>query len=524
MMARETTSPPVSQPKGFWNHPALILVVLFLSGLPILIVDVPPLIDLPGHMARYTVQVDLASSPALQQFYGFKWSLIGNLGVDLLVMPLAWLFGIEPAVKIIVFAIPVLTCAGLLWVAHEVHGRIPPTAYFALPFAYSFPFLYGFVNFALSMALALLAFGLWLRLGRLERLKLRALLFIPISMLLWLTHAFGWGALGVLAFSAELIRQHDKGRGFVAVVFHAGVQALSLTPPFLLMIIWRSGNVVGRTTGFFLWKKKYEWLTMVLRDRWHTFDTISLLIVIFVILAGILTPRLSLSRHLTATVLFLSVVFALLPWKILGSAYADMRLAPFLFAIAILAVRMKPTASRRMAGILAVAAIGFFVVRLGGNTASFHLYDKLYQRNLAALDHVPYGARLVSFAGKPCRSPWYMERLEHLPAMAVVRRHAFSNDQWVVPGAQLITVHYAQGWPFIRDASQVVVQKRCTAPREPWWPINDALQRVPRGGYDYVWLIEPPDYDPELTRGLQEVWRDGDSVLFRVVDRNQPRS
>ena len=30
------------------------------------------------------------------------------------------------------------------------------------------PFLFGFVNFALSMALAFLAFGLWLRLGRLD--------------------------------------------------------------------------------------------------------------------------------------------------------------------------------------------------------------------------------------------------------------------------------------------------------------------------------------------------------------------
>ena len=48
-----------------------------------------------------------------------------------------------------------------------MHGRIPPTAFFALPFIYGYPFLFGFVNFALSVALAFLAFGLWLRLGRL---------------------------------------------------------------------------------------------------------------------------------------------------------------------------------------------------------------------------------------------------------------------------------------------------------------------------------------------------------------------
>ena len=42
-----------------------------------------------------------------------------------------------------------MTVAGFLWVAREVHGRVPPTAFFALPFIYGYPFLFGFVNFTL---------------------------------------------------------------------------------------------------------------------------------------------------------------------------------------------------------------------------------------------------------------------------------------------------------------------------------------------------------------------------------------
>src|SRR6185436_13971259 len=177
----------------------LAAVVLF-SAIPLLWPDVPPLLDLPGHMGRYRVQLDLATSPDLQQYFGFRWQVIGNLGVDLLVQLLAPLMGLEPAVKLIVCAIPVLTVGGMLWVAREVHGRVPPTALFAIPLAYNFPFLFGFVNFALSMALAFLAFALWLRLARLGRLKLRAAVFVPISFVLWISHAFGWGTLGVLAF------------------------------------------------------------------------------------------------------------------------------------------------------------------------------------------------------------------------------------------------------------------------------------------------------------------------------------
>ena len=62
-----------------------VLALILLSALPLLWPDVPPLLDLPGHMGRYRVQLDLATSPDLQQFYGFHWQLIGNLGIDLLV-------------------------------------------------------------------------------------------------------------------------------------------------------------------------------------------------------------------------------------------------------------------------------------------------------------------------------------------------------------------------------------------------------------------------------------------------------
>ena len=66
------------------------------------------------------------------------------------------------------------------------------------------------LGFALSMALAFLAFGLWLRLGRLGKSRQRALLFVPISFIVYFAHTFGWGMLGLLCFSAEAVRQADS--------------------------------------------------------------------------------------------------------------------------------------------------------------------------------------------------------------------------------------------------------------------------------------------------------------------------
>ncbi|RYY37941.1 MAG: hypothetical protein EOP59_13510, partial [Sphingomonadales bacterium] len=240
----------------WWQTRWFVALCTFLATVPLLWPEVPPLVDLPGHMGRYRVQLVYDQFPHLREWYNFQWSLMGNLGVDLLIIPLSKVFGLELAVKLIVIAIPAMTVAGLLWIAREVHGRIPATALFALPLAYSFPFHFGFVNFALSMALALLAFGWWLRLARLGKLVFRALVFVPVSLAIWVTHTFGWGVLGVLAFSAELIRQHDLHRdpsrpwyrdlfgGWIVPGFFAGLHCLVLIPPAILMVAWRSGGHV----------------------------------------------------------------------------------------------------------------------------------------------------------------------------------------------------------------------------------------------------------------------------------------
>jgi hypothetical protein len=499
-------------PFQWWEYRWTVAALVLLSTVPLLWPDIPPLVDLPGHLGRYRVQLDLAHSPYLQQFYAFNWAIIGNLGVDLIVQVLAPIFGLEATVKAVVIAIPALTVAGLLWVAREVHGRIPPTALFAAPFAFNYPLLFGFVNFALSMALALMAFALWLRLGRQDRLWLRAAIFVPLSCILWVVHAFGWGTLGVMAFSAEVVRQHDRCGSWFLALWRAGLQMLALIPPAGLMLLWRSG-ASGQTFDWFNWDAKLAWLRMVLRDRWQVFDEVSLLIVLALIGWTIVARRLTFSRNLGASAVFLLLVFLLLPRVVFGSAYADMRLAPYIFAVALIAIRV-PEGHLRFSRGLALAGLAFFAARTAGTTVSTYLYDQRFDRELAALEHVPQGARLVSFIGRDCVEPWAMSRLLHLSAIGTVRREAFANNQWTLPGAQLLSIDYPQGGRFVRDPSQIVTLRRC---RGEWWlTIEQSLRYFPRQAFDYVWLIDPPPYDPRLATGLTPIWRDGTSVLYRV--------
>jgi hypothetical protein len=509
-------APTPPSPPTWWQTKWGVAAIALYCTLPLLWPALPPLVDLPGHMVAYKVEIDRARSAWLQSWYSLHWAPMGNLGVNLLVIPVERLVGLERAVKLIVLAVPPMTVLGFLWAAREVHGRVPATALFAVPLAYSYPFVFGFLNFMLSMALCFLAFGLWLRLGRLERFGTRAALFVPISVLVWLAHAFGWGTLGVLAFAAEWAREHERGRARYEAALRGALHCLPLVPPFLLMLVWRSGDVAGETRGWFAVVPKVNYILYALRDRWAWVDIPSVLVVLALIVSPLLSKRVRPAPALAGAAGFLFLLYLLLPQRIFGSSYADMRIMPFALAVAVLALKPPEGWTRQ----LAIAGLAFVGVRMAAETASFALYARSWRSELAALDHVPRGAKLVSFVGTPCRGEWTMARLDHLPGLAVVRREAFSNDQWSVAGAQLNRSAYAPAGRFGRDPSQIVRLHDCPVNR---WPTLDmSLRQFPRSAFDYLWLINPPAWDARLTAGMVPVWTNGRSVLFRIVDRTQP--
>lgn len=121
----------------------------------------------------------------------------------------------------------------------------------------------------------------------------------------------------------------------------------------------------------------------------------------------------------------------------------------------------------------------------------------------------------MSFVGTQCRESWEMTRLEHLPGMAVVRREAFSNDQWRIPGVVLVDSHYAPAGPFGYDPSQVIELRACTG--NHWRTAQEAIGTFPRQAFDYLWLINPPPIPAELLNGLEPIWSNGRSGLYRIV-------
>jgi hypothetical protein len=502
-----------SAEQPWWSRRPYALLLVLLAAVPMLWPDVPPVVDLPGHIGRYAVQLASPDSP-LRHFFAYRWDVIGNLGVDLLVMPLAPLIGLEPAVKLIMLLIPALTVAGMLLVAREAHGELPPTAGFALPLAYGYPFQFGFANFVLSMALALLAFALWLRLGRTERLRLRAGLFVPIGIALWFVHSFGWGVLGLLAFSAELVRRREGGLGWLGAAIGAGVAVLPIAPPLLLMLAWRSGHVAGVTRDWFNFAAKMRYLHDVLKNDGAAFDFGSMLFMLTLVGAGLFWPGLKRSLLLTIAFWILVVTYVALPRIVLGSAYADMRLAPYMLAMMILAIN-PVTRSPRIRGAIAIAALAFFGARMAAQTATYVRIDRIWDEQLAAVAHIPRGARVFSLVNLSCMSRPYANRMDHLSALAIGRREAFVNGQWEMPGAQLLRITYRVPGGLGGDPSQIVRPPHCRQRGTSHYP--QVLAQLPRGAFDYLWLIDFPANEWPRDPGFEPVWTTTRGALYRMV-------
>jgi hypothetical protein len=505
-----------SEARNWWEGRGVLAVIILLAAVPFIYPSVPPLVDLLGHMGRYRVELDLATSPDLQRYYAFRWAPIGNLGVDLLVYPLGKVIGLEPAVKLITMMVPALTVGSMLWVAHEVHHRIPPTAFFALPFVLGYPFLFGFLNFALSIALAFLAFGLWLHLARRRYFRLRAALFVPISFIVYFSHTFGWGLLGLMCYSAEAVRQHDEGRSWWKAGLGAVPHALVMAGPALMILMWREEVSKDMTREWFDWKRKWEWIYSALRDRWRPVDIGMLSIAGLVFAWALVSRRLTLSRNLAFSALVLAATFVLLPWKVFGSAYADMRLVPYIMAVMLLAVREKRDGLGRKAGLVAGVAVAFWGAKVAATSLSLGIAADEQAAALEALDHVPRGAALVTLVGEDCHDDWGLYRNSHIPSMAIVRRNAFANDQWAIEGANLLKVRYLIAGVFRTDSSQMVKPNDCRG-RRRIWPIDKSLSHIPRDAFDYVWLVDAPPYDPALVADFERVWQGPGSTLYRIL-------
>jgi hypothetical protein len=502
--------------EAWWARPLAIAALLLLSTLPLWFADVAPLIDYPAHIGRYKVELDLGQSALLQKNWIFHWSLIGNLGVDLLIVPLAAILGLEKAAWLIAAVLPGLMIWGMFRLSRAVHGRVPATTVAAMPFAFAAPYQFGFVNYWLGLALCLHAAASWIALER--RPGLRSALFLPMGAALWVVHAYAWAVGAVILGCWEAARAWDDGRRGLGWAFRAGLRAAPFLFPLILMVAWRQGGGATETVGWFEWPHKFGEFAATLRDQSQALDILSLCAAAAVLAYAAFDPRLKLNPPLALAGFAFSALALLLPYRLLGSAYADSRLFPVIFIVFLLAIGPaqggRPARAERA---IAAAAALLFAVRIAVSAAGFNAYDRTFDSHLRALDFVERGASIATLVRVPCPMPWRRPRLEHLDSLAIVRREAFVNSQWDVAGAELMRPKGAVGTAFNSDPSSFVSVGEPPCPGNAGEALRERISAIPRDRFAYVWIVDFETAALPAYPGLERLYSDERSSLYRIT-------
>ena len=503
--------------RRWWETRAATILFIALAVVPLLWPAIPPLSDLPGHIGRYRIMAE-AGRPPLSEHYAVHWALIGNLGVDGLVLAIAPVLGIEFATKIIVMLIPLLSVAAMLWLAREVHGRVPATTPFALPLAYASPFQLGFVNFALATALVLAALALWLRLARGSAPWVRALVFVPISCLIFVCHSFGWAMLGLFVFGAEWAIQRKAGRSVAGAGIRAALMCVPMALPLALMVLGGPDHLAGGTGDWFDVRLKLFWVGSLLRERWQVYDVLCAMLLYAVVALALRSRRLSLAPVLAVPALLGAIAFVLLPAFYAGGSMVDMRVLPATVALALLAIDVPASEAsweQRIAGL----AAAFFVIRMATTTLAFVLFAQGQTTALRAIDAMPQGASVLVLVNEPAADNWTNPRLGHIAGLAIARRRIFTNEQWALAGQQLVRPLHPTAAPFDRDPSQLIYP--ATVPGS--MSLQQAIATFDRRTFGYVWTIGFPT-GAACAADLQVIWSNASSTLYRVLPSPRAKS
>ena len=511
----------------WWKSRALWLTLALVTAIPFLVADVPPLTDLPNHMARYYIFLNIDHSSFLQNIYDVHWRLNGNSGIDIIVRMIGPFLGTEFATRVAVGLIPPLTIAGIYSVSRALNDQVVPSALVALPLFYNWPFYAGFVNFSLSAAMALLVLAFWIRL-RARGFATRVLVFAPLAFATCVAHAAGWGLLGLGVLGCELVREYQLCGFKLRSAFRVAVAILPFALPIFFIVFWRSRSsnaldVILLSNIFLpdiLWNKFASLGSSIFREAYKLWDMACLLIFFALTIAMYrVGGRRVIVPAAVIGILYL-LAFAILPFEIFGAYFADRRLLPYVAIFMPLSVGiahqvLADERRRRALGFITMAAIVFFTARVAVTTAAWKQANDSFNSHLVLLDRISRHSRVFGLIVEPCGSLWSrVGRLDTLQAFALIRRESLINGlfQQEFGPNEIIEAHDDDSF----NRSTVVYSDICPAHymKETF---QTAIARFPREQFGYVWLVSPVPLPAVDLEGLRLISSSGNDRLFQIV-------
>lgn len=404
--------------------PAAIFV---LSLIPLAMTPVLPLIDFYNHVARFFVLAHIDASPFLQHYYEARWSLLPNIGVDVLGTPLLAILPPLIAAKAIIVIIMAVLFSGALYFHRAVTGtRSLLVAVLLAPLLYSYILNWGFANFLLGLGLVFWAGGWWLR------MRHRPAIAVPVSCLLALAiffcHGIAFLLYGVMIVSLEIgaflaaPKRDPRQLGRMLAL-----AMLTAVLPVVYFLLWKTGHAPGGGSAVAALNLEQIPLSeRIVRAGLYHIRTIvrveegpagwfdAATFVMQIVAVGILLHERKLAIPPHARFMAIAVVIlAALPLPTLfGVGYIGDR-TPLFAAMALIgALSVRPGGwtgiSRLMGGIL----IAIAVVRIAATSVHWHSQTRMYDEFRSVTAHIRPQSLTIGIAVGSTKHATHVPRCE----------------------------------------------------------------------------------------------------------------
>lgn len=415
-------------------------MAILAAVLPVALARIPGFTDMPSHMARHHILAETGQNPALDALFAVHWRWIANLGVDLPAVALSGILGTENATRLVAGLIAPLTLVGIFALSRAVHGRIAPSAFIASALVFNQAWMWGFQNFGLGTAGALLV-AAWM-IAYPQRSLAGQMLLALLALVVWTAHLGSWGILLVIAAGTELaaLRRLSDIRSGLG-------RTWPLFVPLLPLLAWRvkaEGAASGIAYGPFVANKITVFAT-IFKGTTKPFD---LALLAALLVGGLLAwlwakpreqPLSRVEPRMLCAGLLLTGATLAAPITIFNAWGTDLRCAPF--AVLLLILSIPPPANSRNERVLIALGLALFCARLGVITRDWVTQSAQLEKRLALLDSVPIGSRMgYLFVWPRCGYLWHLDPETKLGSYAVTRRDAFAGSLFQVMNADIVSV------------------------------------------------------------------------------------
>lgn len=385
---------------GVWGVIGAIVLAISVLASPLWLVSHPALVDFPNHLVRHVVS---GAETPLQDFYTFSWTLQPNLAVDLLVVPLMFVFSPLVASKI------VLSLGVALWVVAPVLlHRVLWARWSAWPVlaglvALNGNLAFGFENYYLTAPVAILAFAGWLALRERFGRWVGFLFLVVFAWIVYCGHLFGWGILGliVLSFSIGQLLRSPASLGHR--VRDVVLPLCAFAPGGAHFVVAFLTAPVKHGTSSTYWLGAWVQKTVALWSPVYTFSQVgdAVMAIGVGVLVVLSVRRVRAHVQMIPVLVGFCIVSVAMPQTLMGVHFTDMRLPPVLVGLAVasvdpLDVRLGRWAPR--------AGLALLFVRVGSMLPIWWEHDRHVDELESAVRAVPQGSKMVvAQAGRSAR-------------------------------------------------------------------------------------------------------------------------